>query len=186
MANSRPRNLILMASCMLTALLLSACAHSAGSYDPVSPIKNEIILSNYANLSLVANNDNIVPMTAYDRERLINTIVRKLQAANRFKTIDVASSESNTLVATIQITNYDRGNAFLRFLLAGLGQIHIDGKLTLVGRDTGEQVGHYDVSKTFAWGGLYGLGTTIEQVEEGFAEAVVEILLQKDRKPEDT
>jgi hypothetical protein len=171
---------------MLTALVLSACAHSAGSYDPVTPIKSGIILSQYTNLSLVANNDNVIPMTAFDRERLINTIVRKLQVANRFKTIDSASSVSNTLVATLQITEYDRGNAFLRFLLAGLGQIHINGKLTLVDRDKGEGVGAYDVSKTFAWGGLYGLGTTIEQVEEGFAEAVVEILLQKDKKSETT
>jgi hypothetical protein len=56
------------------------------------------------------------------------------------------------------------------------------GKLTLVDRDRGEDVGVYSVSKIFAWGGFYGLGTTIEQVEEGFAEAVVEILLQKDKK----
>lgn len=186
MTNSRPAIRILMAFYMLTALFLSACAHSAGSHNPVSPIKNGIILSQYANLSLVANNDNIVPMTSYDRERLINTIVRKVQVANRFKTIDSASSEYNTLVATIQITNYDRGNAFLRFLLAGLGQIHIDGKLTLVGRGTGEHVGEYEVSKTFAWGGFYGMGTTIEQVEEGFAEVVAEILLQKYEKPEGT
>jgi hypothetical protein len=35
------------------------------------------------------------------------------------------------------------------------------------------------VSKTFAWGGFYGLGTMIEEVEDGFAEAVANIVLEK-------
>lgn len=168
------------------SFMLSACAHSAGSYDPISPIKNGITLAQYANLSITANNDNSVSMTGYDRERLLNKIIRKLQVAHTFKTINAVSSEANTLIATLQITEYDQGNAFLRFMLAGLGQIHIDGNLTLTDRDKTEQIGKYELSKTFAWGGIYGMSTRIEDVEEGFAEAVVEILQEKDRKPDGT
>lgn len=186
MANPNPTTHLLVVCCALAGLLLSACAHSAGSYNPISPLKSGLSLGQYANLSLVANNENTVPMTAYDRERLINKIAQKIQATNKFKSINSASSQPNTLVATIQITDYDKGNAFLRFLLAGLGQIHIDGKLTLEDRDKIEQLGKYDVSKTFAWGGFYGLGTKIEEVEDGFAEAIVEILLEKDKKPAGT
>jgi hypothetical protein len=87
------------------------------------------------------------------------------------------------LAATLVVTNYDEGNAFLRFLLAGLGQIHIDGTLTL--EDSGrESLAKYVVNKTFAWGGLHGATTTIEAVEEGFAEAVAEILLEKNKQQE--
>jgi hypothetical protein len=32
------------------------------------------------------------------------------------------------------------------------------------------------VTKTFAWGGIYGAAKDIEDVEEGFAEAVAQIL----------
>lgn len=186
MASPNPTNGLFVVCCVLASLLLSACAHSAGSYNLISPLNSGLSLGQYANLSLAANNENSVQMTAYDRERLINKIARKLQAANKFKSINSASSEPNTLVATLQITDYDSGNAFLRFLLAGLGQIHIDGKLTLEDRDKIVQLGKYDVSKTFAWGGFYGLSTKIEEVEDGFAETVVEILLEKDKKPEGT
>jgi|CXWL01.1.fsa_nt_gi hypothetical protein len=186
MASQNRTNNLITLLCVLSGILLSACAHSAGSYDPISPLKSGLTLGQYANLSLAANNENTVPMTAYDRERLINKIAQKLQATNKFKSINSASPETNTLVVTIQITDYDKGNAFLRFLLAGLGQIHIDGKLTLEDRDKIEQLGKYDVSKTFAWGGIYGLSIKIEEVEDGFAETVVEILLEKDKKPDGT
>jgi hypothetical protein len=46
-------------------------------------------------------------------------------------------------------------------MLAGLGQIHIDTDVILsdVGRE--EPFAVYAVTKTFAWGGLYGASTRI-------------------------
>ena len=117
-------------------------------------------------------------MTAVDRERLVNTIVRKIQVSNRFKDIDSATPSLNTLFVSVHVTNYDEGNAFLRFLLAGLGQMHIDGEVILEDRNKPDPLARYEVNKTFAWGGFYGLQTTLEHVEEGFAESVVNILLE--------
>ena len=74
----------------------------------------------------------------------------------------------------ILITSYDEGNAFARLMLAGLGQIHIDGDVTLVNRATGVTEATYKVSKQFAFGGLYGGTTTIHDVEKGFAKSVAE------------
>ncbi len=34
-----------------------------------------------------------------------------------------------------------------------------------------------EITKTFAWGGIYGGTTEIKDVEEGFAEAVASVLL---------
>ncbi|MGC4099052.1 MAG: DUF4410 domain-containing protein [Nitrospira sp.] len=167
---------------VFVGLSVSACAHSPGSYEPVIPLKTGTTIERFTNLHLEATNKNEVPMVQTDRERLVNNILRQLQVTNRFKELNVANPSPNTLNAMVEVTNYDKGNAFLRFLLAGLGQIHIDGTLTLQDRDRSDVLGTYEVNKTFAWGGLYGMGTKIEEVEEGFAAAIAEILLGKDKK----
>lgn len=167
--------------CIFGGLSFSACAHSAGSYEPIVSPKQGLSFSQYENLTLVANNDNSVPLTAYDRERLVNKIVTRIQAAGKCKTINDSSLQPKNLTVKLEVTNYDQGNAFLRFLLAGLGQIHIDGNLTLEDPEKTEQLAKYDVHKTFAWGGIYGGTTKIESVEDGFAEAVAEILLEKNK-----
>ena len=166
----------------VAGLSLSACAHSVGSYDPIMALSPGVSFSQFENLVLVAKNQDSVPMTPLDRERLVNKIVRRIQAAGVFKSINEGSSQSNTLAATLEVTNYDRGNAFLRFLLAGLGQIHIDGELTLEDPNQTEKLAKYNVNKTFAWGGIHGGSTNIEAVEEGFAETVAEIILEKNKR----
>jgi hypothetical protein len=62
-------------------------------------------------------------------------------------------------------------------MLAGLGQIHVDAEVTLEDREHATVIGKYDVTKTFAWGGVYGGSTNIRDVEEGFAEAVAKVVL---------
>src|SRR5262249_56796423 len=84
-----------------------------------------------------------------------------------------------TLRASVTVTNYDKGNTFARFMLAGLGQIHIDAQVTLRDQDT-DELGRFQVNKTFAWGGIYGAITRVEDVEDGFAGAVAHLLLSKD------
>jgi hypothetical protein len=76
----------------------------------------------------------------------------------------------------IVFTQYDDGNAFARFMLMGLGQIHIDGTVTFSDAASGQQIARYNVSKDFAFGGLYGGVTRIEDVEKGFARSVAAIL----------
>lgn len=63
---------------------------------------------------------------------------------------------SKTYEINLMLTRYEKGNAFARAMLAGLGQIHIDGTVTVYELPGKNQVGGFSVSKTFAWGGLYG------------------------------
>jgi hypothetical protein len=56
-----------------------------------------------------------------------------------------------------------------------LGQIHIDATVRLIDATSGNVTASYDVSKTFAWGGMYGGSTRIQDVEVGFAKSVVAI-----------
>jgi hypothetical protein len=76
----------------------------------------------------------------------------------------------------VQVATYDEGNAFARLMLAELGQMHIEGTVTLRDDATKAVVGEYEVSKTFAWGGVYGASTKIEQVQGGFAESVAAVI----------
>jgi hypothetical protein len=72
-------------------------------------------------------------------------------------------------------TEYDTGNAFARLMLAGLGQIKIAANVILVEPASNQTVGEFEVSKQFAFGGLYGGFTGVEDVEDGFARSVVAI-----------
>jgi len=112
------------------------------------------------------------------RMRIVNAIRSKQPA--RFQVMEATTSGDatpGTLDVTVQLTRYDKGNAFARFMLAGLGQIHIDGTVTLRDRTKDAVLGNYEVTKTFAWGGVYGVSTTIEDVEEGFAEGVATVVM---------
>ena len=81
-------------------------------------------------------------------------------------------ADQQTLHAAVNITRYDEGNSFARAMLAGLGQMHIDATVTLSDYQTKEEFAKYEVTETFAWGGLYGGFTDIRTVEEGFAKTV--------------
>ena len=60
-------------------------------------------------------------------------------------------------------------------MLIGLGQIVIEATVTLED-GSGRTVGEYKVAKDFAIGGVIGATTTVEDVEEGFAKSVAEIV----------
>jgi hypothetical protein len=72
-------------------------------------------------------------------------------------------------------TGYDKGNAFTRFMLAGLGQIKIGANVLLIDPTSNRTVSEFEVSKDFAFDGLYGGTTRIEDVEDGFARSVAAI-----------
>jgi hypothetical protein len=159
-------------------LILSGCANSAGSYHRLGSYNPESDLSHFLELHLETHSAEGVHMTAVDRERLMNKIVRRVNG--RYKEAASGSNGPHTLFASLDISNYDEGNSFLRFLLAGLGQIHIEGELRLTDQNQTE-LGKYAVEKTFAWGGMYGLQTKIEDVEDGFAEAVAKLLVEMNK-----
>ncbi len=66
--------------------------------------------------------------------------------------------------------------------MTGLGQIHIDAQLDLTDADSQQLLAEYDITKTFAWGGVIGVVTRIEDVQHGFAEAVAATLLDDEAR----
>lgn len=82
------------------------------------------------------------------------------------------------------ITRYDEGSKFGRMMLAGVGAMHIDGEFVLkLAEKIEESVAEFTVNKTFAWGGLYGASTGMDDIEPAFAESVaIAIVAEKSDK----
>lgn len=93
---------------------------------------------------------------------------------SKFKRINEGSSDPATIKAIVNITRYDKGSAFARAMLAGLGQMKINADVTLIDSLANEPLCKFEATKTFAWGGIYGATTSIETVQEGFAKAVAD------------
>jgi len=162
------------------AILLTGCASTAGSAKPLTAVAAPGQLARYTKVALTTSaGGDASRMTAADRERIAGRVVRKVmdQAPGRFADTTTTTTDAGTLHVSIAFTRYDEGNAFARFMLAGLGQIHIDAAVTLEDGALPAVLGTYDVTKTFAWGGLYGVATGIKDVEDGFAEAVAKVIL---------
>jgi hypothetical protein len=164
---------------LFAVLLLASvgCASSGGGSDVRTPLAAGTDLAAFHALALeVAPSDGVaVPPGVEDRlEQEIRARV-SLKAPGRFAS---TAGSGPTLDADLSLTRYDEGNAFLRFLLAGLGQAHIDGVLVL--RSNGATLAEYDVSKTFAWGGVYGAATEMEEIEQGFAERAAALIVGED------
>lgn len=182
-ANAKTSSLMLLAV-VLIAVVANGCASGTGAITPIAPLKEGVKLSGFADIVVEVKSGENVPMTANDRERILNLIVTKIKKEDptRFKEINSSNPRPSTLHASINVTQYEKGSAFARFMLAGLGQIQINADVLLKDREQQEPLAKYEVKKTFAWGGVYGAATTIEDVEEGFANAVVAILLGKEEK----
>ncbi len=114
-------------------------------------------------------------MQSYDLERVRQLVQDDLAAAYADRVVAAGAHAPGEVKVDMNFTAYDPGNAFARFMLAGLGQIHIAATVRLIDVTSGNVVASYSVAKTFAWGGVYGGSTTIEDVEDGFAESVVAV-----------
>jgi hypothetical protein len=90
----------------------------------------------------------------------------------------VDPSTGQALQMKIHFTRFDRGNAFARAMLIGLGQIRIEATVELTDPH-GMAVAQYAVSKDFALGGVVGASTSVEDVEEGFAKSIAEVVKTK-------
>jgi hypothetical protein len=120
-----------------------------------------------------------IAMTQLDFDRISARVKAEVTAKTANAPGGAGSAEGTRLIKLkLVFTNYDEGSRFARFMLIGLGQIHIDADVVLVDATSGATLGQYRVSKQFAFGGIYGGATSIEDVEKGFAKSVAEIFTQ--------
>lgn len=136
----------------------------------------------FSDLVITVKPHNHVTLSQIDTDRMTKLIMEdiKTTSPNRFKTINTSVPSSNVLNATVAIKNYDKGSAFARFMMIGIGQIHIDADVTLADSLSNQKMAQYEVTKTFAWHGIYGAVTDIKDTEVGFCKAVADSILGKD------
>lgn len=166
---------------LFVLFLAGGCASTKGSYNMVPGLKADEQIASYAHLQVDLRCNDDVSLAQSDQQRILNLIVNSIptECPNRYKVVNGSESDQRTLHALVKMTKYDEGNAFARFMLAGLGQMHIDAIVALSDLRTDEELGKYEVAKTFAWGGIYGGSTGIRNIEDGFAKAVAASLCAK-------
>ncbi|HUK00207.1 MAG TPA: DUF4410 domain-containing protein [Stellaceae bacterium] len=155
---------------------LAACAGSVStpvSVQEMAPATKQSIHV----LDVTAEAQPGVVMQPYELERIVSFVKADLTVADTHGAAQPAAAAADPPAKVkLVFTQYDKGSAFERFMLAGLGQIKIDADVIFLDANTGQQLGKYQVSKDFAFGGVYGGSTTIEDVEQGFAKSVAAIV----------
>lgn len=168
MSNSY-QNTLGLAGAMVLAVSMTGCASHAPSADFIlSPPQQQRVDANdvvAVKLDLASK----VEMTQIDQQRLTKLISKQIDSKKRE---NVQAAEPKQYEFDVTITQYEKGNAFARLMLAGLGQIHLDGHIIVWSLPAREKYAEFKVEKTFAWGGLVGASTHIEEVEPAFAESI--------------
>lgn len=147
-------------------VLFSGCAANVPRAQyAVAPKTEHALKSTDAPVVNVSAGSRDIELLDSDRSRIAEKISRQFQSP-------ADGGAERPYRVQVNITRYEKGNAFARAMLAGLGQIHIDAEVKVFLNPGDELVNHFTVSKTFAWGGIYGASTSIIDVENPFAEAV--------------
>ena len=152
-------------------LLLTGCASTSpkANFREALPTELHIDADDTAGVRVEAADG--VAVEEHEKQRLARVIQQKIDIQKVRNTI---AADTREFELAVLMTRYDKGNVFARAMLAGIGRIHIDAKVTVFALPQRIKVGEFDIDKTFAWGGVYGAMTSIEDVEQGFAEGVAE------------
>ena len=130
---------------------------------------------------VVVDAPDTLAMLGAEKDRLAEKITLKI---NTRKVSNSSPEAAKTYQVAVHITRYEKGNKFARFMLVGLGQIHIDGTVEMFQMPAHAPVGKFDMKKTFAWGGIYGGVTGIEEIEDTYADGVAAAVTGQEEKSE--
>jgi hypothetical protein len=122
-----------------------------------------------------------VTILPYQQERFTQEIEQDINAR---KMTNPQLGTGRDYEVDVHVTRYQRGNAFARAMLMGLGQIHIDGNVDVFLMPEHRLLEAFALKKTFAWGGIYGAATSIKVIERTFANGVAAAVTgQQERSP---
>jgi len=158
------------------AVSLAGCASSVSEPTAVQALTTEQKAALHLT-DVTADADRGVEVSDGD----LGLICQKVRAEIETQSPGIFTDHANAGSAVklnIHITKFERGNAFARMVMMGLGQIRIEADVDLIDR-SGHKMAEYKVAKDFALGGIAGGTTSIEDVEEGFAKSVAEIVKAK-------
>lgn len=175
-----PRGLAISAAIGLCIALTAGCASTAPKPKFSDGIVSAVQLSSPDTVQVNVDAPTSVEVLPEEQERLAHKIKSKIdsrKAANARAVAGVAYE------VDLHLSRYERGNAFARAMLPGLGQIQIEGKIAVFQMPEHRPAGEFELKKTFAWGGAYGAGTSIEDIENTFADGVAAAVTGQQHEP---
>lgn len=164
-------------SLLIAGAVLYGCASSTPSADFKKPLTDNYRLCAEDEASVKVSAADGVTLNDFNRMRLESSLKEAIN--NKKKNAPCKVGAKRSFILDSKITRYDEGNAFARAMLAGLGQMHLDGDFSLLHlSETGnEPVAEFTLKKTFAWGGIYGATTRMEDIEVAFCGGVAEAIV---------
>jgi hypothetical protein len=161
-------------------LLISGCASTAPKADFSRDLASHYKIDADDHAEVLVNAATGIEVLELDKQRIAQVIASKLEQ-RRLQV--VANNDPKDCVVRVTLTRYQRGNAFARAMLAGLGQIHIDATVKVYAKPNDQKIADFVVAKTFAWGGIYGAATSMEDIERTFADGVAAALTGQPETP---
>lgn len=157
---------------LAAAAILSNCAGTTPKAKFSTPMAegSRIAREDKVRTKVTSTDSKMLPL---DQQRMSEKITTKVRSA--------ASGRQGTArnyELLVSISRYDKGDAFARAMLAGLGQIHIDGVVSVYQQPGRKKVAEFNLDKTFAWGGIYGAAVSMDTIEDTYAKAVAEVVTQ--------
>jgi len=156
---------------LAVAAMLAGCAGSVSAPVAVQAMSSEQKAALKIG-DISADADGGLKMSEADFGLIVQKVRTYIDAEKPGLVVDGAPGATHM---KIHFTTFDRGNAFARGMLIGLGQIRIEATVSLADA-SGATVASYKVSKDFALGGVIGATTTVDDVEDGFAKSVAEVV----------
>jgi hypothetical protein len=178
-------HLRLTAAALLSVLFIAGCADTV----PKPQIDHEIVSAmrvrsgDLTQVSVDAPDG--VGIQSADKDRLAQKIKAKIDQ-RKVSNSNASAEAARTFEVDVHVTQYQKGNAFARFMLAGLGQIHIGAKISIFQMPEHSLTGEFELTKTFAWGGAYGASTSMDEIENTFADGVAETVTGQNQAPPKT
>ena len=152
-------------SLLLIVLSLIGCASDAPNVRYAQRMRPEARILQDDKVRAAITSAPGVRISPYERDRFAEQIARAVR-----EIAHGGSRAPSAYVIQVQLTKYDKGSAVARTILAGLGQMHIAGNVSVY--EGSVRVAQFQIQKTFAWGGIYGGTTRIDDVEKGFSQGV--------------
>ena len=165
----------------LGLVMLFGCASTAPKANFSQTITTESRLMSTDNITVNVEAAKGIEMLPSDKTILAEIIKQKV---DQRKVANAREGDKRDYEVDLKVTRFDKGNAFARAMLAGLGQIHLDGEVTLLTLPDRKETGKFTLSKTFAWGGIYGASTSMEDIEKTFADGVAAALTGQAEAPQ--
>jgi hypothetical protein len=157
-------------SVLAAALILSSCATHTPRAVFVTPL-TAVISQGDGVSTQVSTTDS--RMSEEERQMLGDRITQAVQTLAQ-----PGSGTPSQYELEVNITRYTKGSGFVRTAMPGMGQMHLDGVVTVYQMPKRVKVGEFIINKAFAIGGLYSLAVNMNTIANTYAQAVAKTVCQ--------